>query len=687
MGNDTGGQAFFNAPIPNKTWAHITIERISGTLYLYIDGNLTASKAGYNANYDTSDPLWIGRQQNSYLNAYVDEFRISKIARWKTNFTPPYNEYRGTLETIYPDINPDSTFRYKTDPTGSAYIDNVSNGGTRNRTLQIQNITNTSYVVGEFIFDPTFGYVKSVQLNTSYYASGMTLISSSIDNTNGLIEFNISKPTGFSPGTDRASILDYTIAYVNYTDGSVPVTSYFGYGYLINGTTDKTYGVHNFLGTPVTYGDWNFTANFTANNLTTQVGIPVQFVSTFNGSYPNRWRWDFGDGNIDDGTNSTVTHAYATTGFKTVTLTEYLWQNNSINNTIMKTNYIQIGDPPVTDFVMSNMTGLYQIILRLYDTSTNSPIAWNWSIDGGNFADIQNPLYVLTGEGNYTITLIATNVVGSNSTTKYANVSNFSALPITNFTMNNSVGFIPLSVQFTDDSSGSNPILEWNWSFGDLPGNYSNISNPIYTFTRGGIYNVTLYTRNIFGTNVTWHYVTSIEQPVANFTMSNTSTNTPLVINFTDDSAYVPTSWNWSFGEGNYSEAQNPTYIFNYMGNYTVTLIATNSAGSNTTSNTVNASENLPPIANFLINNTSGTSPLIVNFTDASINIPTSWNWSFGDGVYSDAQNPIYTFIPLGNYTITLIVTNGMGNSSITKYVEVTWTANCKFHNKCSRRS
>ncbi|PAV03283.1 chitobiase/beta-hexosaminidase C-terminal domain-containing protein [Methanobacterium bryantii] len=54
---------------------------------------------------------------------------------------------------------------------------------------------------------------------------------------------------------------------------------------------------------------------------------------------------------------------------------------------------------------------------------------------------------------------------------------------------------------------------------------------------------------------------------------------------------------------------------------------------------------------------TNGT----VSFTDNSTNIPTSWNWSFGDGATSTEQNPTHTYSKSGKYTVTLTVTNADG--------------------------
>ena len=49
-------------------------------------------------------------------------------------------------------------------------------------------------------------------------------------------------------------------------------------------------------------------------------------------------------------------------------------------------------------------------------------------------------------------------------------------------------------------------------------------------------------------------------------------------------------------------------------------------------------------IANFTQNTTEGLTPLEVQFTDTSTGFPTFWNWSFGDGTYSDIQDVTKTY-------------------------------------------
>ena len=75
------------------------------------------------------------------------------------------------------------------------------------------------------------------------------------------------------------------------------------------------------------------------------------------------------------------------------------------------------------------------------------------------------------------------------------------------------------------------------------------------------------------------------------------------------------------------------------------------------------------PTSDFTANITSGTAPLVVQFTDISTEgAPNSWYWDFGDGINSKhAMNATHTFTKPGNYTISLIVENAAGNSTATK--------------------
>ena len=78
------------------TWYHAVFLRDSGTFKMFVNGTMEDSDAGGNFDIDfSSSPVWIGR--NAYgngggaqyhFNGNIDEYRITKAARYASNFTP-----------------------------------------------------------------------------------------------------------------------------------------------------------------------------------------------------------------------------------------------------------------------------------------------------------------------------------------------------------------------------------------------------------------------------------------------------------------------------------------------------------------------------------------------------------------------------------------------------------------------
>jgi len=90
----------------------------------------------------------------------------------------------------------------------------------------------------------------------------------------------------------------------------------------------------------------------------------------------------------------------------------------------------------------------------------------------------------------------------------------------------------------------------------------------------------------------------------------------------------------------------------------------------------INLIECVAPVAVFSGSPTSGTVPLVVQFTDLSIpgSFPiTDWLWNFGDGNTSTSQNPSHTFTVEGDHTVELTVTSSIGtdNEVIANYINV----------------
>ncbi|MDI6720443.1 MAG: DUF2341 domain-containing protein [Methanomicrobiales archaeon] len=74
--------------------------------------------------------------------------------------------------------------------------------------------------------------------------------------------------------------------------------------------------------------------------------------------------------------------------------------------------------------------------------------------------------------------------------------------------------------------------------------------------------------------------------PVTAFTATPLAGLAPLTVQFTDLSIGGPTSWLWTFGDGNTSTAQNPQHTYTTAGTHTVTLTASHPYDSDTETKT-----------------------------------------------------------------------------------------------------
>jgi PKD repeat protein len=232
------------------------------------------------------------------------------------------------------------------------------------------------------------------------------------------------------------------------------------------------------------------------------------------------------------------------------------------------------------------------------------------------------------------------------------------AVPVADFTFTTS----GLTVLFADASTGG-AATSYSWTFGDAL--TSTEKNPSHTYPSAATYSVMLIVTNTSGSSSKSKFVTVSlgTAPVALFE----STVNGKQVNFVDKSTGGATSWAWSFGDGGTDNVRNPIHTYAAAGTYTVTLTASNAAGSNSTSDVVTIAAGTPPVAAFTFTVTGSQ----VNFVDASMNSPTTWVWSFGDGGQSTQQNPIHTYAASGAYTVTLTANNASGSNSTSNVVTI----------------
>lgn len=139
----------------------------------------------------------------------------------------------------------------------------------------------------------------------------------------------------------------------------------------------------------------------------------------------------------------------------------------------------------------------------------------------------------------------------------------------------------------------------------------------------------------------------------------------PLEVNFTSPDL---SSYYWTFGDGNNSNLEDPSYNYTDAGVYTVELFE---GVGGTKIGEIEITVLSPPEIMIGANEQAGCSPFQVQFTNESIIDPNAqisgYFWSFGDGGNSTAENPNYTYINEGVYEVSLRIESTLIGCTTTK--------------------
>lgn len=377
-------------------------------------------------------------------------------------------------------------------------------------------------------------------------------------------------------------------------------------------------------------------------------GLTVTFTNTSVNS--TSYLWNFGDGATSTQTNPT--HTYANGGTYTVSLT-------AINDcgSIAVTHQVNLGPPPVASFSTSAQSGCAPFTASFINTSTGA-LSYNWQFPGGtpSSSTDTNATTVYNTAGTYVVTLTATNASGTSTATDTIVVTTVPGASFTSSTNGDVATF----------TNGSTHADSYAWNFGD--GGTSTDANPTHTYSADGVYTVTLTATNSCGSVTFTQTVTIVTPPLAGFNAGPVSGCAPLTVQFNNTSSSNSTSFQWTFPGGNPSSstAQNPTVVYSAPGTYSVTLVASNSAGSSTVTQTDYIVVNTVPAAAFS-NSVNGA---VVTFTNGSTNADT-YSWNFGDGNTSTQTNPTHTYANDGVYTVVLSATNACGTVTTTQTVTI----------------
>ncbi len=194
--------------------------------------------------------------------------------------------------------------------------------------------------------------------------------------------------------------------------------------------------------------------------------------------------------------NGTATFSYTgkTAGTDTIVASFINSQETKITSNEVTNTWIST--LPVASFSAKPTSGKAPINVAFTDTSKGKPTKWKWTFGDGATSTKQNPIHKYSKAGNYTVALTAANAAGSSTVTKKNYIIVFSK-PAASLSASPTSGKAPLTVAFTDKSSG-NPT-KWKWSFGD--GATSRERNPKHQYLQEGNYKITLTVSNAAGSS------------------------------------------------------------------------------------------------------------------------------------------------------------------------------------------
>ena len=401
------------------------------------------------------------------------------------------------------------------------------------------------------------------------------------------------------------------------------------------------------------------TVYFTWDPQLAQIGELISFFGA-SGNQITSWEWDFDDGMY--GNDQNIVHSYYNEGDYNVSLTV-----TDINGCSSVTSQVvTVGITPAVDFYFSSpcLNEPVQFTVDESVTDIGAVTVFYWDFGDGATSNNQNPTHIYSNPGTYQVILTIVDTLGlSNSVSHEVELY---PLPTANFEF--SQACLGSTTQFTDYSvAASGYITTWEWDFGD--GTTQTVNHPddpdvehiyINTWTFG----VTLTVTTSDGCqNTVIRNVQISDHPLVNFYWEGACYGMPTYFYDETYGTYI-NSWWWDFGDplsgSNNSTEQNPSHIFSDLGDYTVTLVATNVAGcGDTVLHVAHVNEEL--IAGMTFQQVCEPSGQVYFFdeTISTGNFIDLWIWDFGDGEHSYIDNPEHIYDKTDTcYQVSLEVTN-----------------------------
>lgn len=406
-------------------------------------------------------------------------------------------------------------------------------------------------------------------------------------------------------------------------------------------------------------------SNFTVENVCLHDHILPTNLSASNLTY----NWSFGDANSSILQNPS--HVYINSGNYQIDLAV----TSAQNCTTTSSQNVVIYELPMADFTANEVCPNQHTIFTDASFSSDGVITnWAWDILNDNSTEYasQNAQHIFNQGGSYDVELTVESTYGCENSVLNQVTVNY--LPIVNFLSDSVCLGNPSS--FYDVSSIIDATnIGWNWDFGG--GNVLTNQNSNYTFSNSGVQNVSLTVTSSKGcsaTNSSTAFVYDV--PESNFSVEDVCLNNNIIPNNLSASNL---SYDWNFGDSNFSVEQNPTHNYNNAGVYQIELTVT-SVENCQASLAQNVNIYDAPVASFTVDTTClGTNSNYVN-TSTIQNVVNNdniinWQWDVDGDFMTDfsTENLIYEHSAEGFHNTNLIVTTLNGCKDTVSDIAVIW--------------
>ncbi len=195
------------------------------------------------------------------------------------------------------------------------------------------------------------------------------------------------------------------------------------------------------------------------------------------------------------------------------------------------------------DSIIYKDCGAYTSIKNISDISNGlSDFKWyvakntKWT-QWDSFNTVDLPTQFFTKSGKYLFKLHGTSYKGSGYKEWYIDtiIINIPPKPVADFYAKDSLVCRYTGLQFNNYSHAKDTLINnYLWSFGD--GNTSSTKNPLYVYTKPGVYSVSLFYRNGFcdSTLTKNQYIRVVDAPKPGFSVQFKQGCSPFTANFTD---------------------------------------------------------------------------------------------------------------------------------------------------------